>query len=159
MDRQMITEQMEQAEKLIKSSTLTWFIQMNHVREAFDSCIACLETKAEGETVEAVSSYIEEIHKYLLNQFYSLFTEMNNRIVQYVREIPKDPSESMNEYETVHLKADFNMMENMMAALENLIGDCRKAGTARIRYYQKGSIRNYEGVWELERLAKKEKTI
>lgn len=153
MNRQMITEQIKRAEKIIQSSTLEWFIQMNHVREALDGYMVCMETKAQGETAESVSSYIEDIHKYLLNQFYSLFAEMNSRIIQYAREISKESSENMQKNEDDHLKADFEAMEKRMTALENLMKECRETGAARIRCYQKGNIRNFGEVWELEQIS------
>jgi len=156
MDRHMVTEEIEQAEKLIQSSTLEWFMQMNYVREAFDGYIVCMETKAKGETAESVSDYIEDVHKYLLNQFYSLFAEISGRIVQYVEEIPKEllPSKIMNDYEAAHLTEDFGMMEKMMDELETLIEECRDTSAVQIECYQKGNIRNYGAVWELERLAR-----
>lgn len=64
-------------------------MQLNYVREALDGYMVCMETKAEGETAESIGNYIEDVHKYLLNQFYSLFSEMSSRLVQYVEEFPE----------------------------------------------------------------------
>ena len=159
MDHYSMREEMEQAEKRIQSSILEWSVQMNYVREAFDSYIACMETKAKGETAESVSIYIEEVHKYLLNQFYSLFAEINTRIVQYVEEIPEEfqykemSSEIIKDYEMFHLTEDFSMMEKMMDGLENLIVQCRGISASDIGCYQKGNRWEHEEVWKLEQLA------
>jgi len=153
------TEEMEQAERMIQNSILEWTMQMNHVREAFDRCIVCMETKAEGETAESISSYIVDVHKYLLNQFFSLFTEMGSRIVQYVEEFPKgykdtvQLSAAIDEYEAVHIRSDFDMMEKMMDELEQLIEEYRGKSVVQVGCYQKGSIWKYGEVWELEQLA------
>ncbi|MDE6607203.1 MAG: LXG domain-containing protein [Lachnospiraceae bacterium] len=159
MKKDIRTEEMEQAERMIQSGIAEWTRQMNHVREAFDRCIVCMETKAEGVTAESISSYIVDIHKYLLNQFFSLFTEMSSRIVQYVEEFPKGYNDTVqlfaviDEYEAAHLKNDFDMMENMMNELERLIEKCRGKSVVQVGCYQKGSIWKYGEVWELEHLA------
>lgn len=153
------TEEMVQAERMIQSGIAEWTRQMNHVREAFDRCIVCMETKAEGETAESISSYILDVHKYLLNQFFSLFTEMSSRIVQYVEEFPKECGDKVqlfariDEYEAVHIKSDFDMMEKMMNELERLIEEYRGKSVVQVDCYQKGSIWKYGEVWELEQLA------
>lgn len=161
--RNHMMEEMEQAERMIQSSIVEWTMQINYVREAFDGYIVCMETKAEGETAESVDNYIVDVHKYLLNQFYSLFSEMSSRLVQYVEEFPPAEKEetlqsvAVGAYEELHLKRDFDMMEKMMNELEHLIEECRGKSVVHVGCYQKGNIWKYGEVWELEQLAQERK--
>lgn len=155
-------EVMEQAERMIQSGIEEWTLQINYVREAFDGYTVCMETKAEGETAEAIGSYIADVHKYLLNQFYSLFSEMSSRMVRYAEEFPKEYEEEglsakVRSYEEFHLNQDFGMMEKMMNELEHLIEKCRGKNVIHVGSYQRGNIWKYGEVWELEQLAQERK--
>ena len=155
-------EEMEQAERMIQSGMVEWTMQLSYVREALDGYMVCMETKAEGETAESIGNYIEDVHKYLLNQFYSLFSEMSSRLVQYVEEFPRLQEEetlsaSVKPYEELHVKQDFGMMEKMMDELERLVEECRGKSVLHVGCYQKGNIWKYGEVWELEQLAQERK--
>lgn len=159
MDSRTIQE-MEQVEKAIQSHILEWSVQMNGIREAFDSYVSCMKTKVKSDTAASVENYMEDVHKYLIGQFYSLFVEMESRIILYVEGFPMESetvdslSEERTEYDKEHLSEDFCMMEKMMDELETLIKKCSEINTAEIECYQKGGIWKYGETWELELLAK-----